>query len=230
MDMEELILLIVILISKKRIMKNILNKTLIIMTIGIAFFTNSCINDDDFDIPTLKPVIYSQDFETITPGSGSSEIAIDLPGWVNTNATSTRIWSGKSFNGSKFAEFSSFYSNAGTSDTVWLITEALDLSSSIDARFSFTSVNRFYNGAVLEVLISEDYDGTIPGIATATWTMLNPTLPTSSTQNDAVIKSGAMNISSFNSANVRIAFKYKGSKSANPTTTFQLDNIKIFEN
>jgi hypothetical protein len=29
---------------------------------------------------------------------------------------------------------------------------------------------------------------------------------------------------------VHIAFKYIGSKASNKTTTFQLDNIKLFEN
>ncbi|MBL0014827.1 MAG: choice-of-anchor J domain-containing protein [Flavobacterium sp.] len=42
--------------------------------------------------------------------------------------------------------------------------------------------------------------------------------------------SGALDLSTINSNSVYIAFKYIGSKSQGKTTTFQLDNIKIYEN
>lgn len=199
------------------------------MTLSLAIFT-SCVKEDDFAIPPIKPKLFTENFETITPGSGSTEIPIALDGWVNTNTVGTRIWSGKEFSNNKFAEFSSFYSASGSSDEAWLITKAIDLSVANSKSLSFTSVNRFYNGSVLKVYISEDYDGTIPGIATATWTQLNPILPTSSAQNDVKVSSGAMDISSYMGTSVRVAFKYEGSKASNPTTTFQLDNIQIYEN
>ncbi len=199
------------------------------MTLSITLFT-SCVKEDDFAIPPIKAILFQENFETITPGSGSTEIPIALEGWINANTSGSRVWSGKTFDNNKFAEFSSYYSASGSTDETWLITKAIDLSASNSKVFSFSSVNRFYNGDVLKVYISEDYDGTIPGISTATWTELNPILPTSSAQNDAKIGSGPMDISSYVGTNVRIAFKYKGSKSANPTTTFQLDNIKIYEN
>ena len=210
-------------------MKNIHIKSTVIITLLVTLFS-SCVKEDDFAIPTLKPVVYAENFEGITAGSGSNEIAINLENWINTNTSAPRVWSGKSFSGTKFAEFSSFYSNAGTTDDAWLITSPIDLSISDSKVMSFNSINRFYNGNVLKVYISEDYDGTIPGIATATWTQLNPVLPTSSAQNDVKISSGPIDISSYMGTNVRIAFRYQGSRSANPTTTFQLDDIKIYEN
>ena len=210
-------------------MKNIFIKPIVLIALMTLTFT-SCVKEDDFAIPTLKPVVFTENFEEITAGSGSNEIAIDLEGWINTNTSNTRVWSGKSFSGTKFAEFSSFYSAAGSTDDAWLITKSIDLSASDSKVISFSSVNRFYNGSVLKVYISEDYDGTIPGIATATWNELNPTLPTSSAQNDVRVSSGPMDISSYKGTNVRIAFRYQGSKSTNPTTTFQLDDIKIYEN
>ncbi|WP_338408915.1 choice-of-anchor J domain-containing protein [uncultured Flavobacterium sp.] len=210
-------------------MKNICIKTIVLMTLILTLFT-SCVNEDDFDIPTLKPVVFSENFEDITPGSGANEIAINLDGWINTNTSGTRVWSGKTFGGNKFAEFSSYYSASGSSDDAWLISSAIDLSSSNNEVLSFNSVNRFFNGNVLTVYISENYDGTIPGIATASWTELNPILPNNSSQNDLTIPSEPMDISSYNSTNVRIAFRYQGSKTSNPTTTFQLDEIKIYEN
>lgn len=199
------------------------------MTLSVTLLTG-CVKEDDFAIPTLKPVLFLENFEDITVGTGSNEVPINLEGWVNTNTIGPRVWSGKLFNNNKFAEFSSFFSVAGTNDDTWLITRSIDLSGSDSKVLSFSSVNRFYNGNVLKVYISEDYDGTIPGIATANWTELNPTLPSSSAQNDVRIQSGPMDISSYMGTNVRIAFRYQGSKSANPTTTFQLDDIRIYEN
>ena len=212
-------------------MKNIFLKPILLLTLCLAVFS-SCVKEDDFAIPTLKPVLFAQDFEEIAVGSGSNEVAINLDGWVNANLGSgaPRVWSGKSFSNNKFAEFSSFYAPSGTSDDVWLITSSIDLSVATNKIFSFTSVNRFYNGSVLKVYISEDYDGTVAGITNANWIELNPILPTSSAQDDDRIASGPIDISSFNGTNVRIAFRYQGSKSSNPTTTFQLDDIKIYEN
>ena len=82
----------------------------------------------------------------------------------------------------------------------------------------------------MKVYVSEDYDGTIPGISTATWTELNPTLPSSSAENDISVASGQMDLSGFDGDNVRIAFRYQGEKTGGATSTFQLDNIKLFEN
>lgn len=214
---------------KKRTMKNIFKSTLFFV-LGLTILT-SCSKEDDYAIPPYKPVFFSENFETITAGSGSTEIPVAIDGWINTNLTNTaRSWSGKVFSNNKFAEFSSFYSASNATDDVWLITDKLDFTTTVNETLTFTSINRFYVGAVLKVYVSMDYDGTIPGITTATWTELNPTIPTSAAQNDVMIKSGQIDLSSFEGDNVRIAFRYQGKKSTGITTTYQLDNIKVFEN
>lgn len=210
-------------------MKNYI-KSVLIITISLTLIT-SCSKEDDYEIPPFKSLMLAENFEGVTTGSGSTEIPISLEGWVNANlgTGAPRVWIGKTFSNNKFAEFSSFYGASGTSDDVWLITSPLDLSVGENKGFSFSSVNRFYNGSVLKVYISEDYDGTIPGITTATWTELNPILPTSSAENDVKVSSGEMDLSSYTGTNARIAFRYQGSKASNPTTTFQLDDIKVYE-
>ena len=213
---------------KKRTMKNIFKSTLFFV-LGLTILT-SCSKEDDYAIPPYKPVFFSENFETITAGSGSTEIPVAIDGWINTNLTNTaRSWSGKVFSNNKFAEFSSFYSASNATDDVWLITEKLDFTKTVEETLMFTSINRFNNGSVLKVYVSEDYDGTVPGITTATWTEINPTLPTAA-QNDISVASGQMDLSAFDGDNVRIAFRYQGSKASGLTTTFQLDNIKLFEN
>jgi hypothetical protein len=208
-------------------MKNNILKIVFLLTLSSSFLT-SCVNEDDFDIPPIKQLILSEGFETSTTGSGSTEVPISIEGWLNFNTTSTRLWHARIFSSNKYAEFSSFFSANGTNDEAWLITPAIDLTTSENELFSFDTKIRFWQGAALTVFVSEDYDGTQEGLTTANWTELTPILPTSA-QADIFINSGNIDLSAYNSENVRIAFKYTGSK-AGVTTTFQLDNIKVFEN
>lgn len=201
------------------------------LRIVLAFATLSLVvscEEEITDIAPFKPLIFSQNFEEQPYGSGSTEIPINISGWGNYNLTgNTRKWIGKSFDNSVFAEFSSFYSAAGTSDETWLITSKLDLTTTTNETFVFTTKTRFANGAQLKALVSTDYDGTLAGITTATWTELTASYPTA---DDVATLSGNIDLSSYESNNVYIAFKYVGSKAGGTTTTFQLDDIKLFEN
>lgn len=210
-------------------MKNNILKIVFLLALTSSVLT-SCVKEDDFDIPPIKQLILSEGFETSTTGSGSTEVPISIEGWLNfnTSTNSTRLWHARIFSSNKYAEFSSFFSANGTNDEAWLITPALDLTTSENELFSFDTKIRFWQGAALTVFISEDYDGTQAGLTTATWTELNPVLPVSG-QEDVFVNSGNIDLSAYNSQNVRIAFKYTGSK-AGVTTTYQLDNIKVFEN
>ena len=205
-------------------------KTLFLLALTSSALT-SCVGDDDYVIPTVFTYAFNEGFETSPTGSGSIEVPIALEGWVNHNAststpTSSRLWHGRAFDNNIYAEFSSFYSTTGTNDVAWLITPALDLTTTSNEALSFSTKTRFTNGYPLTAFISTDYDGTTAGIATATWTPLTFTAPTA---NDVFVSSGAIDISEFESDNVRIAFKYTGSR-AGITTTLQLDNIKISKN
>lgn len=186
---------------------------------------------DDTELAPYKPLIFSQTFQTIEYGSGSTEVPIDIEGWSNFNTLGSRVWIGKYFSSesNRYTEFSSFYSDASNdpADETWLITSKLDFTATANEALSFRSKTRFANGAELKVLVSTDFDGTQAGAATATWTELTPTLPA---VDDAWTNSGALDLSTINSNSVYIAFKYIGSKSQGKTTTFQLDNIKIYEN
>lgn len=206
-------------------MKKIFKLTLVLLTLGLAI---GCTGDEG--IPPYKQQFFSQTFEDQTAGSGSTEIPINIEGWTNYNTLGTRKWICKTFNSNKFAEFSSYYSPAGTSDETWLITSKIDFTKTEMETLNFDLESRYSNGALFKVLVSTDFDETTAGIATATWTEISiPTLPT---VDNVFVNSGLIDISSnnYNSDNVHIAFKYIGSKASNKTTTFQLDNIKLFEN
>ena len=200
-------------------------KIFFVLALSTSLLT-SCVDEDDYSIPKVIEYAFSESFNDITPGSGSTEIPIELIDWVNYNETGTRLWIGKTFSNNNFAEFSSFYTAAGVSDQTWLITPAINLTTATAPKLSFSTLTRFANGYPLKAMVSTDYDGTTAGIATATWTELTFAKPT---VNDLSVKSGKIDLSDYISDNVRIAFKYTGSK-AGVTTTLQLDNIKITKN
>lgn len=200
-------------------------KSMFLLALGTSVLT-SCVGDDDYVIPTVNSYAFNEGFETSPTGSGSNEVAISLDEWVNFNATATRLWHARTFSNNIYAEFSSFYSAAGTNDVAWLITPSINLTNSTGEVLSFTTKTRFSNGYPLTAYVSTNYDGTTAGIATATWTPLTFIAPTS---DDVFVNSGNIDLSAYESSNVRIAFKYTGSKSG-VTTTLQLDNIKITKN
>lgn len=209
-------------------MKNIFLKiTLAVVALG-SFL--SC-DVAETDIPMVYNYAFNEGFSSCPTGSGSVEVPIALTGWVNYNAststpTSSRLWHARTFSDNIYAEFSSFYSAAGTNDVAWLITPVIDLTASSGEVLSFVTKTRFANGYPMTAFISTNYDGTTAGIATATWTPLTFTAPTA---DDVFVNSGNIDISAYESSNVRIAFKYTGSK-AGVTTTCQLDNVKITKN
>lgn len=203
-------------------MKKIFKLSLAILAIGLA---TGCTSDEE--LAPYKPLFFSQTFETHPSGFGSTEVPIAIDGWTNYNTLGTRKWICKNFNNTNFAEFSSFYSATGTSDQTWLITSPIDFTVTENETLNFYVESRFSNGAELKVLVSTDFDGTPAGIATATWTEVPVSLPTI---DNVFVSSGLIDLSAYESSTVYIAFKYIGSKAANKTTTFQIDNIKLFEN
>lgn len=195
----------------------------------ISLIATSCVDERDTTIPAIKRLIFKEDFETVATASGSTEAVIALEGWQNFCVLGSRKWHGKTYNYNKYTEFSSYFSNVLTdpTDEIWLISPALNFSKTEKETASFETKMRFWQGNALSVYVSEDYDGTPAGIATATWIALNPILPTAA-QADLPVSSGKMDVSQYNH-NVRIAFKYTGSKKTGLTTTYQIDNINIFE-
>ncbi|WP_130734872.1 choice-of-anchor J domain-containing protein [Flavobacterium sp. J27] len=208
----------------------------IILITGLSLVSFSCTKDDDFTVFTdYIPVVVGENYENSETGSGSNEVAAATIGWLNVNFAGTnRVWNVKSFTTSgvtnNFAEFSSFYSNASDpDDEVWMITSKMNFAETpITERLSFDCQTRFANSAVLKVLISTNFNGLESGIHSATWQELTVALPTS---NDVWVESGIVDLSEYQTdENVYIAFKYTGSKATGATTTFRLDNIRVFEN
>jgi len=202
------------------------NLLLVLTIVGIT----SCVSDDDYQIPVYRKVLLSENFESLTAGSGSNEIAVSLENWINVNTgTGDRLWHVRQFNNNKFADFSSNFSDNAVTDENWLITPEIQIEKPSSFRFS-TEV-RFHNFDNLSVWISTNYDGTTEGISTADWQPLEAFISGASENgNNTFTESGEIDLSQYIDTKIRIGFKYVGSKSANQSSTYRIDNITIFEN
>lgn len=213
-------------------MKNIF-KSVFILAAGAGLLT-SCVKDDDYDIPPVKEVFYSESFESIADTDTGNNKFINLPGWSNVSLNGgSELWEARMYSGVKYAQLSAFGTGETNMDT-WLITPAINLDATENEGMMFKYKAAYYNGQAVSVLISTDYDGsnTAAAINNATWTDTNIVLPKYLTNNypDNFSSSPEVNLSSY-SGNVHIAFRYKGSTATGGTTsTYQIDDIIIYEN
>jgi len=212
-------------------MKNNILKIVFLLALTSSVLT-SCVKEDDFDIPVLREVFFLENFESIEDANTGNNQFISLDGWSNVslNGGSER-WEARMFSNNKYAQLSAYGTGETNMDT-WLISPAINLDETKNEALSFLYKAAFHNGNAISVLISEDYDGsnTASAINSATWTDLEVSFPdflTSGYPND-FSNTGSINISSYN-GNVHIAIRYVGSSSG-ISTTYQIDDIKLYEN
>jgi hypothetical protein len=155
-------------------------------------------------------------------------------GWLSTDLVGTnRNWQNRLYSNNYYAQVSSNGSNE--INDLWMISKEIDLTTAIAPNFTFNINVGYWNANCLKVLISENYNGTILGISTATWTDIssNFTLPETPTSSYGVLApAGTANFTSYKGKKVRIAFRYEGDgRSGFPlkTTTYQVDDIKVSE-
>jgi hypothetical protein len=211
-------------------MKNIF-KNLFLLTITLVT-TSSCVNDDDFEIPTIRIPFFAEDFEGIDDANVGFGQSITLTDWSNVSLNGgSRLWEARTYGGEKYALLSAFGSGEASMDT-WLITPSFNFDITNNETMAFEYLSGYNNGQAVSVLISSDYDGsgTVSAVNTATWTDLEVSLPDFATSGypSTFSKSGAIDISSFNGENVYIAFRYLGGSSG-ITSTYEIDNIKLYE-
>ncbi len=160
---------------------------------------------------------YSYDFD----GIGDKIDLVDQFGWSEARTVGDRGWQFREYSDNGYLQFSAF--GAGEAVTTYLISPVMNVVSG--SQLTFDSKYGYFNGAVVEVLISTDYAG---DVATATWSDLTSQV-TFSTETASgygeFLSSGAIDLSSY-AGTVNVAFKYSGSD-PDLTTTFQLDNFVV---
>jgi hypothetical protein len=150
----------------------------------------------------------------------TSNVDIDLPGWVNVAVAGNRIWRGASFSGDKFASATAFSSGLTAMET-WLITPAIDLKT--QKTLTFESSSGYWKHDGLTVWVSTDFEG---NPATATWTQLDFAKPPANAGGYSdFVSSGNISLPQFNGKGY-IGFKYVGDAATN-TTTWRFDDVKV---
>ncbi|MGE0566872.1 MAG: DUF5689 domain-containing protein [Bacteroidia bacterium] len=162
-------------------------------------------------------VYHKKDFEDLSLTSG---------GWSQQSVVNPSIqWSASSYGGDNFGKISG-YSGGNQNAENWLISPALDLSSSNNPILTFRTAAKF-SGDILEVYVSTNYSSGLP--SAATWTQLTGfALSPNNPGNYAWTPSGSVSLSGHKSSATRIAFKYKSTTSG--STTYEVDDIVIREN
>lgn len=205
-------------------MKNIFKLSIALLTLGLAA---GCTGDEV--LAPYKPVAFSQTFEGIeNVGVGRN---ITLEGWTNVSINGGKRWEARIFNDEKFAQLSAFNTGEANMNT-WLITPAVNFDLTSNETLIFDYLAGYYTGQAVSVLVSTDYDGTgtAAAVTAATWTDLQVALPDYLTTGYPLnfSHSAPIDLSGYN-GNVYIGFRYLGSTTG-VTTTYEIDNIKLFEN
>jgi hypothetical protein len=198
----------------KKIFKNIFLLSFALVT------TTSCVSDDDFEIPTLRPIIYSENFDEI-----DFNMDFDYAGWTNYAEAGNKVWIERDFRDDGYIQFSSFGSG-DASNIGWAISPAIDMDAFTGEVLTFMSATNFVDNSAnkLEVFVSSDYDGS--DVLGATWEQINATVADETTNDYTYIPSGNIDLSSY-TGTLHIAFKVTGNGTS-LDGLFQVDKITIY--
>lgn len=170
--------------------------------------------------------LFSDDFETQTVNS-----LVSGNGWTNFIEAGSEGWeayvqSGTNSSQGISARVGSF--NSGDSSSIaWLITPQIDLDANSGVTLNFETSNSFSDGSTMEVLFSNNWDGTEAGIATATWGIVSDAYVTQDSDFFGEwFDSGNVDLDC-GSGQIYIAFKYVGSGQADLDGTYELDFVSI---
>lgn len=172
---------------------------------------------------------FVDDFEAYEAGSGKA-VPTTSGFVVNKDVKGAIFWQCRTYNSNKYVQVTS--NNSGAENEAWLITKQIDLSAATDnASFTFDINAGYVNANILNVLVSENFNGTEAGIATATWMDItsNFTVPTTPASGYGTLgTAGTMDFKAYAGKKVYVAFKYSGNGVGNAaTTTYQIDNVIV---
>lgn len=168
-------------------------------------YNDSPVVSAEYVIQNDLVIIFNQDWEE------------DWHGWTQVNVEGEDAeWTIAEHSGNHYAYMNGY--NHGANED-WLISPAFDLDNYSDVVLTFiTAMN--YTGPAIEVLFSNDYDGTDPNAAN--WEPLTCELsPGSWTWTE----SGDISLDEFNGNNCYIAFKYICDE--NEAAAWEVDNILL---
>lgn len=180
--------------------------------------------------PIVENIDYKYFFDTFE--SFNALDTIKKNGWIHADITGTTGgWICKSYNSNKYAQITS--KNTAEKNDVYLIHQ-VDLTLAIAPQFTFDVTVAYWNANCLTIKISEDFNGNVDGITSATWNDITSsfTLPETPTSGYGTLaNAGTADLTAYKGKKVYIAFIYSGDATSTPalTTTYQIDNVKVSE-
>lgn len=173
--------------------------------------------------------LLSENFETQSTGAAAMPA-----GWTNIQEAGTETWEVYTSGGTNASLGKSVrvgaFSSGDASTIAWLITPSFDFDATTGEVFSFETSNSFSDGSTMQVLYSNDWDGTAANVTAATWQPLADATIVDDGQffGDWVFSE---NVSLDCATGVgHIAFRYEGSGDSGTDGTYELDNILLTSN
>ncbi|HHH52928.1 MAG TPA: DUF5017 domain-containing protein [Bacteroidetes bacterium] len=230
-------------VDKNRILEDCSKKEFIIRTSGYAEFANDtlpslkgslmCVvgkyrsdyqgylrslNDINFDQERCSgggtgDIAFNKDFEDLDIYSG---------GWTTQVVVGTFNWEASEYSGDRFGKISNYNGSSHVASEAWLISPKTDVSGYSNPAFTFRNTCN-YDGAVLEIYVTDNYDGTSkPNVSQ--WKKLNANL---SSGNWSWEDSGEISLSDYSGKEIYVAFRYTGTDSDGKT--WEIDDIILKE-
>ncbi|MBA5629132.1 DUF5689 domain-containing protein [Moheibacter lacus] len=146
-----------------------------------------------------------------------------LANWTTQSVVGAQIWETRNFGNPAPCAYMSGFASGNQVNEDWLVSNAISAPSTLSNLYLSFETDRGYNGNALEVFYTTNFTG---DVTTTTWTSLPATLDT---QNDwnTWTNSGNLDVSAAIGGDLYIAFKYTSTTSA--AATWELDNVKVFE-
>ncbi|MGN0032220.1 MAG: chitobiase/beta-hexosaminidase C-terminal domain-containing protein [Candidatus Limimorpha sp.] len=167
-------------------------------------FQDSNVATAEYTIILGATTIFSQDWEG------------EMNGWTFVSVTGSNAWNIASYNNNKYANANGY---GGGVNEQWCISPAFNINNYSNVSLSFMNATK-YTGPVLELMITNNYDGQNPG--TATWQPLEFTL---SGGNYEWVESGIISLDGINGDNCYIGFKYTSTETE--AASWEIDDITL---
>ncbi len=231
------------LVSLDRILEDVDGNTIKVRTSGYAAFADEMIPEGSGSIVCIvshfngevqllirsfSEIAMNNDrFSGLVAAKDFDDGEINSGGWTTYQVAGPEVeWETSSAGGAPndYGVISNYVDGANIATENWLISPSIDLSEAASPYLNFDNACS-YDGALLEILVSTDYDGASNPNEQGSWTNIGG-LATLSTGFFTWVNSTNVPIGTLGE-NVYIAFKYTGSVSDG--RTWELDNILIHE-
>ncbi len=165
--------------------------------------------------------------QTIYLTKDFTDLSLNSGGWSTQVVVDTTNWYASDYNGDQFAKISN-YNNGNIPSEAWLISPAVDLTNASQPNLSFGTIMKFA-GAALTLYVSTDYDGTSNPSNQGNWIDITSSASwdTNNSSWGNWTSSGDVDLTSYISDSVYIAYQYTGTSSDG--STWEVDDILIKE-